>query len=151
MLTKKLLLAPLLAVVVAAGLGGPDAQAAKGLRYEGLTKEGTKMSFTLNGTWIDGLSIRMPSTCVSAQGGTPRANVIFWLPPFRFRLGTTAKATDDTSVTRHYTLRTKGKPGKAITGSMEVNWSELGLAATAAEMKIWECLSTARFTVRPKR
>jgi hypothetical protein len=87
---------------------------------------------------------------VSAQGGT-RANVIFWLPPFRFRLGTTAKATDETSITRHYTLKTKGKPGKAITGAMEVNWSELGLGATTAEMKIWECISTARFTLRPKR
>jgi hypothetical protein len=151
MLKKKLLLVALLAATVTAGLGGPDAQAAKGIRYEGMTKEGTKMSFTLNGTWIDGLSIRMPSTCVSAQGGTPRANVIFWLPPFRFRVGTTAKATDETSITRHYTLKTAGKPGRAITGRMEVNWSEVGLAATTAEMKIWECLSTARFTIRPKR
>ena len=150
MLKNKLLLATLLAVVATAGLVGPDAHAAKGIRYEGMTKEGTKMSFTLNGTWIDGVSIRMPSTCVSAQGGT-RANVIFWLPPFRFRLGTTAKATDETSITRHYTLKTKGKPGKTITGSMEVNWSELGLGATTAEMKIWECISTARFTLRPKR
>ena len=109
------------------------------------------MSFTLNGTWIDGISIRMPSTCVSAQGGTPRANVIFWLPPFRFRLGTTAKATDDTSITTHYTLKTKGKPGKAITGKMEANWSELGGGATSAEMKIWECLSTASFKLKPKK
>jgi hypothetical protein len=150
MLTKKLLLVALLAVVALAGLGGPDAHA-KGTKYEGMTKEGTKMSFTLNGTWIDGMSIRMPSSCVSAQGGTPRANVIFWLPPFRFRLGTTAKATDETGVTRHYTLQTKGKPGKTITGKMEVNWSELGLGATTAEMKIWTCLSTARFSIKPKR
>ena len=73
----------------------------------------------------------------------------FW-PPFKFRLGRTGKATDETSITRHYTLKTKGKPGKAITGHFEVNWSELD-GFSPATYKIYECLATANFKLKPKR
>jgi hypothetical protein len=149
MLTKKLLTAPLLVAVLAAGATSPDAHAANGIKYEGTTKEGTEMSFTLDGTWIDAIVIRAPATCVSAQGGT-RARVFRFDPPFKFRLGRTAKATDETSITRHYTMKTKGKRGKAITGSFEVNWSELD-GISSADMKIFECIATASFKLKPKR
>src|SRR5688572_8437671 len=114
MTIKKLLTTPLVAAVLLAG--ATDAHAAKGIKYEGKTKEGTDMSFTLNGTWVDNIQISAPMSCVSAQGGVPRARVVSFWPPFKFRLGRTGKATDDTSITKHYTLKTKGKPGKAITG-----------------------------------
>ena len=149
MFTKKLLIAPLLAAVLAGGAASPDAHAAKGIKYEGKTKEGTRISFTLDGTWIDAITIAAPFSCVSAQGGA-KARILRFDPPFKFRLGRTAKATDDTSITRHYTLKTKGKPGKAITGKFEVNWSELD-GISSADMKIWECIATANFKLKPKR
>lgn len=147
--TKKLLTAPLLAAIVAVGAASPDAFAAKGIKYEGKTKEGTEVSFTLNGTWVDGLEIAAPYTCVSAQGGA-KARILRFYPPFRFRLGKTGKATDETSITKHYTLKTKGKAGKAITGKFEVNWSELD-GFSPATYKIFECIGTANFKLKPKR
>ena len=149
MFTKKLLIAPLVAAVLAGGAAGPDAHAAKGIKYEGKSKEGTEVSFTLDGTWLDNVVISAPFSCVSAQGGA-KARLYRFYPPFKFRLGRTAKATDDTSITRHYTLKTKGKPGKAITGKFEVNWSELD-GISSADMKIWECIATANFKLKPKR
>ena len=150
MLSKKLLTAPLLAAVLFSGAASPDAHAAKSIKYEGKTKEGTEMSFTLNGRWVDNIAVRMPTSCVSAQGGA-RAHVIYFLPPFKWKLGTQGKATDDTSITRHYFMLTKGKAGKAISGKMSVNWSELSPGATSYDMKIWECLGTVNFKLKPKR
>ena len=150
MFTKRLLIAPLLTVAVAAGAASPDAHAAKGIKYEGKSKEGTEVSFTLYGTWIDGIEISAPMSCVSAQGGVPRARVVRFWPPFKFRLGRTGKATDETSITKHYTLKTTGKPGKAITGKFEVNWSELD-GYSPDTYKILTCLATANFKLKPKR
>ena len=150
MLTKKLLLAPLVAAVLAGGAAGPDAHAAKKrIEYEGKTKEGTEISFTLIKDKIYWMTIYAPFSCVSAQGGA-KARILRFDPPFWFRLGMTGKATDDTSITRHYTVKTKGRPGKAITGSFSVNWSELD-GISSADMKIWECIATANFKVKPKR
>ena len=151
MLTKRLLIAPLLAIVVAAGGAAPDAHAAKakGIEYAGTTKEGTQLTFTLRGDKIYWMTIRAPFSCVSAQGGA-KARILRFDPPFWFRLGMTGKATDDTSITRHYTVKTKGKPGKAITGSFAVNWSEVD-GISSADMKIWECIATANFKAKPKR
>lgn len=149
MLTKKLLTAPLLVAVLAAGAAAPDAQAAKGIQYEGKTKEGTELSFEVRGTKIYNLVIAAPFSCVSAQGGA-KSRILRFYPPFWFRIGMTGKATDETSITRHYTLTTKGKPGKAITGKFSVNWSEVD-GISSADIKLWECLATANFKLRPKR
>ena len=43
--------------------------------YKGKTKEGTKISFVVNRGWIDRFSTLLPTTCVSAQGGTANFNL----------------------------------------------------------------------------
>jgi hypothetical protein len=151
MLTKKLLLAPLAAAVLTAGLA-PTADAAKGMRYEGKTAEGTKISFNVNGPWVENISISAPTSCVSAQGSGAAARIYMYLPPFKFKLGAqNVKAKETTGITKNYTFSTKGRAGKAISGKFEVNYSMLGGGTTSDTMFILECLGTANFKVKPTR
>ena len=142
-----------LALATLAVAAAPTAHAASApIRYEGTTKEGTKMSFKLKGPWIDGIGVRMPYTCVSAQGGTPRAGIVYMIPLFKFRLGAqNATAKEEAGITKNYTFSSRGKPGKAISGSFRATWSELTGGATSSEMKILECVATVNFKIKPAR
>jgi hypothetical protein len=49
---------------------------ARPVKDAGKTKEGSKITFTLEHGWLDGLSTMVPTTCVSAQGGTPQGHAV---------------------------------------------------------------------------
>ena len=59
-----------LAAVAAVAPGVADAKP-KGMKYAGKLKEGSKVSFVLQGPWVKNLSTMLPYTCGSAQGGLP--------------------------------------------------------------------------------
>src|SRR5689334_11606966 len=71
------------------------AQAAKPvIKYSGKTKEGYKISFGVDKkNWVTGLSTRLQTSCVSAQGGNPLTLPSSWEPPYNFKLGRHAEVT----------------------------------------------------------
>jgi hypothetical protein len=147
---KKNLLAPALAAVALVATPGA-ADAAKPMKYAGKTKEGTKITFALDGPWVDQISTLLPHTCVSAQGGPPTAGMTPWAPPYKFRLGSVdAKVTvEDPWPTTHYTITVKGKRGRAIRGKLAANWAMT--VPYNGGWRILECISTGSFTAKPKK
>jgi hypothetical protein len=142
---KRALAGAALAIMVAAP-GAADAAAAP-LHYGGRTKEGTKISFVLDRGWIDQLKTLLPTTCISVQGGTPQVDLILWRIPYKFRLGTTAKV-DYGDPTVHYGLMSRQR-GARISGKLSMNYSLLG-SDNAGGYKVWHCLATASFDLRPR-
>lgn len=117
--------------------------------YKGKTKEGTKISFVVNRGWIDRFSTLLPTTCVSAQGGTPKVDLTEWQIPYKYRLGMTAKL-EYGDPTKHYHITTHRGPGGRVTGKLQINYSLLGSDAFGNYM-LWECVATANFNLRPKQ
>ena len=149
MLKPKLLAPALAAAALAAAPAVADA--AKPMKYAGKTKEGTKISFVLDGRWVDRISTMLPHSCVSAQGGPPTAGMTRWAPPYKFKLGAVdAKVTvEEPWPTTHYTITVKGKRGRAIRGKLSANWSMT--VPYGSGYRILECLATGSFTAKPKK
>ena len=149
-MSRKSLLAPALAAVALAAAPAA-ADAAKPMKYAGKTKEGTKISFVLDGGWVDRIKTTIPHTCVSAQGGPPTAGMTVWSPPYKFRLGSVdAKVTvDDSWPTTHYAITVKGRRGRAIRGRLSANW--VMTSYYDGGYRLLECLATGSFTAKPKR
>ena len=128
----------------------PAAQAGKGTQYKGKTKEGDKISFRLDGAWLRGISTRMPTSCVSAQGGSPLVQFSSWEPPYDFRVGKTAKVkVKEPWPERHYTISTR-KRGRKITGKLKISYSMLANGAWGG-WRILTCYGTASFTAKARR
>ena len=127
------------------------ADAAKPMKYAGKTKEGTKISFVLEGRWVVGIDTMLPFSCVSAQGGPPTAGTTQWAPPYKFALGSVnEKVTVETPwPTRHYTISVNGKRGRAIRGKLAVNYAMTSYYDGG--YRILPCNATGRFTAKPKR
>jgi hypothetical protein len=135
-------------VVAALALAPAAAPAsARSVPYAGKTKEGSKITFTLAHGWLDGLSTMVPTTCVSAQGGTPKATLWPWSPPYKYRLGRTAKVTTG-DPTRHYKI-TSHRHGRRITGKLSLNFSLLADDGWGG-YKILTCYGTASFKAKPR-
>ncbi len=64
--------------------------------YKGKTKEGTKISFVLNRGWIDDFSTLLPTTCLSAQGATPKVDFTEWQIPYKYRPAWRQRSTTET-------------------------------------------------------
>jgi hypothetical protein len=90
----------------------------------------------------------VPTTCVSAQGGTPKVLISQWQPAYNFRLGYKAKVDVKESITRHYSIETHRK-GNKVTGKLAVNFSLL-VSNTFSGYHIDTCYGTANFSVRKK-
>jgi hypothetical protein len=138
-----------LALVCVLAAAGPAAAAKPA--YKGKTKEGTKIS-----VWIEpsnkkyvAITTRVPTTCVSAQGGTPLALITDFDPPFAFRVGRTDRATvkgSGGSPTKHYTVRTRRR-GKTLSGKLSVNYSRLSVSDFGG-FYILTCQGTASFKLK---
>jgi hypothetical protein len=89
----------------------------------------------------------LPSTCVSAQGGTPHVGIYTWAIPYKFRLGDTEKVDYGYPKT-HYHITTHHQ-GKRISGKLSMNWSELSDDGFG-DYIILECLGTASFNLAPR-
>jgi len=135
-----------LALTLAAA-GAASARSAPLSHYQGKTKEGTKISFVLRNGWVDKLVTSLPSTCISAQGGTPHVGIYSWAIPYKFRLGYTAKV-DYGDPKTHYHITTHHH-GKRISGKLSMNWSELSDDGFG-DYIILECLGTASFDLAPR-
>ena len=142
----------LLAVCSLAALAPAGADAAKKTKYVGKTVEGTKISFVLDGKWVDQISTMLPYSCVSAQGGPPTAGLTSWAPPYKFTLGSRdAKVTvEEPWPTKNYTITVTGKRGKAIKGKLAVNYA-MTVPYEWGSYRILTCNATGSFTARPKR
>lgn len=138
--------AAFLAVAVPAASAAP-------VRYAGKTDGGSKISFQVSGGKLRSVKTMVPTSCVSAQGGTPRAGLDLFEPPGGFALGRSVKRTaekQDTAmayydVTKHYTVSTR-RSGKAIKGALAVNWSWVD----ASVPKIYTCVGNASFSAKPR-
>jgi len=140
------------ALLTAAVPAAADAKA-KPLQYEGKTKEGSKISFVLDGRWVDQISTMVPYSCVSAQGGPPTAGLIPWTPPYKFALGSHEEkvTVEEPWPTKNYTITVTGKKGRAISGKLWVNYSMTVPYANSYGYRILTCQGTASFKVKPKR
>jgi hypothetical protein len=139
------------AVTVAAALPAAGSAVAASVPYSGTTKEGTKIAFDLKDGWVDHIQSRVPTSCVSAQGGTPRVTIDLWDPPFRFRLGMkgTVKVTEPYP-TRHFTFSSR-RVGRTVRGTLALSYSQLVNSAWGGDYLILTCSGTASFTVHPRR
>jgi hypothetical protein len=136
-----------LALVAALALAGPAA--AKAPKYKGKTKEGTKVSFVLSGKggkWLDQFKSSVPTTCVSAQGGNPKVFIHSWAPPYKYRLGYSAKVKYTDPYTTTYKISTK-RSGKKVKGKLSLNYSMLA-SNTFEGYHILTCYGTASFTAK---
>jgi hypothetical protein len=134
-----------LAAAAAALLPAAAGAAPKVLHYKGKTKEGTRISFIVKNGWVDQLDALLPTTCVSAQGGTPKVLFTWWAIPYKFRLGAAAKV-DYGDPTSHYHITTH-RAGKRVTGKLSVNYSQLSTDGWG-DYVLYECLGTAKFSLR---
>lgn len=131
--------------------GGPaSAAAAKKVNYAGTTKEGTEISFFTKGGWVDGIRSRVPTSCVSAQGGPPVATIDLFYPPFKYKLGTkgTGVATEPWP-TRHYTFESR-RSGRKIKGKLSLSYSKTVPASNYYGYRILTCWGTASFTAKQR-
>jgi hypothetical protein len=146
MLKRFQILAVLTAFALAAA--GPASAGAKSrahpLHFTGKTKEGDKVSFVLDGHWVDKLQTILPETCISAQGGTPKVDRFVWAIPYKYWVGYTVKVKYG-SPTTYYTITTHRK-GNRITGKLSANYSLLGTDGFG-DYVIWHCLATANFNL----
>ena len=141
-----------IAATAVAALAPSGAEAAKTTQYAGKTAEGTKISFVLDGRWVDRISTMVPYSCVSAQGGPPTAGLTSWAPPYKFTLGSRdAKVTvEEPWPTKNYTITVTGKRGRTIRGKLAVNYS-MTVPYEWGSYRILTCNGTASFTAKPKR
>ena len=133
-----------LAAAAAALLPASAGAAPKVLHYKGKTREGTKISFTVKNGWLDGLDTLLPTTCITAQGATPKVTFTWWAIPYKFRLGAAAKV-DYGDPTTHYHI-TSHRSGKRVSGKLSVNFSQLGTDGWG-DYILYECLGTANFSL----
>jgi hypothetical protein len=143
---RALAAAPLLVAALALAPAAASASA-RPVKYAGKTKEGSKITFTLEHGWLDGLSTMVPTTCVSAQGGTPKVTLWPWSAPYKYRLGRTAKVTTG-DPTRHYKISSH-RHGKTITGKLSLNFSLLTDDGWGG-YRILTCYGTASFKAKPR-
>jgi hypothetical protein len=130
---------------VAAALTPASAAAAPSvLHYKGRTKEGTKISFIVKNGWVDQLDAVLPTTCISAQGASPRVSMTWWSIPYKYRLGAAAKV-DYGDPTTHYHITTH-RSGKRVLGKLSLNYSQLGTDGWG-DYVLYECLGTASFSL----
>jgi len=141
--------------IAGAGLAAAPAAgaASEPVKYSGMTKEGTKISVWIEPTNTKYVAIttRVPTTCVSAQGGTPLALITDFDPPFAFRVGRKDKATvkgSGGSPTKHYTVQTRRK-GRTLTGKLSVNYSRLSVNDSGS-FYILTCQGTANFDLKKR-
>ena len=153
MLPTRRIATAVLALCAAAAIAPAGADAAKKTQYAGKTVEGSKISFVLDGSWVDQISTLVPYSCVSAQGGPPTAGLTSWEPPYMFKLGSRdAKVTvEEPWPTKNYTITVTGKRGKTIRGKLAVNYSMTVPTAAWGGYRILTCNGTASFTAKPKR
>lgn len=145
---------PILVLAVAAAALAPAAGAAakpRSLHYAGKTKEGTKISFSVDHGWIRLFRTSLPTTCVSAQGGTPKVTFTDWSIPYDYRLGTTGKV-DYGDPKRHYHITTRRGRGNRVSGKLQVNYSQLAYdwSVSGDGYYIQTCLATANFSLKPR-
>jgi hypothetical protein len=133
-----------LATVAAARIPASAGAAPRVLHFKGKTKEGTKISFVLKNGWVDQLDARLPTTCVSAQGGTPKVDLTWWQIPYKFRIGAKAKI-DYGDPTQHYHISTH-RSGNRVSGHLSDNYSLLG-SDSFGDYILYECLATANFSL----
>jgi hypothetical protein len=141
-----------IATVALTASAAPAASAAP-VAYSGKTAEGSKITFALAGGKITGIETLVPSSCASAQGGTPRVGLDVFEPPGRFALGRAVKrkaekqdtALSPWEVTKNYTVTTR-RAGKRIRGELAVNFSWVDISGP----KIFTCLGNASFTAKPR-
>jgi hypothetical protein len=143
MLKRTLVTATLALLLVPAAAGAR----AKPVAYKGKTHEGTKISFVIDRGWVDRLYTLLPTTCISAQGGTPQVSFTIWDPPYKFKLGSTQKL-EYGDPTKHYTITTH-RHGRHVRGKLSMNYSMLG-SDNFGGYKIWHCLATGGFDLRPR-
>jgi hypothetical protein len=91
------------------------------------------------------LDTLLPTTCVSAQSGTPKVDITLWQIPYKFRIGETAKVDYGSDPTRHYHITTSGS-GKRVSGHLSDNYSLLG-SDSLGNYILYECLATANFSL----
>jgi hypothetical protein len=141
-------LIPTLTLVAALAVAGP-ASAAKVTTFKGKTKEGTAITVTVDKKgWAD-IKTSLPTTCVSAQGGTPQASIWTFDPSYVFKVNRTAKVKDKSGYpTKNFTVTTRLR-GKTLTGKLEQNFSLLS-SDSWGNYRILTCLSTGSFKLRAK-
>ena len=137
------------ALALGALLLGAVPASAKPVAYKGKTKEGTKISFVLSKGWVDQIKARVPTSCVSAQGGNPRVTIDLWQPPYKWRLGRKARVTvEQPWPTRHYTFSSR-KRGKKIVGKLALSYSQT-MPHSWGGFKLETCFGTATYIARAR-
>jgi len=154
---KKLLL-PIAVSCLLVALPAASAQAGttkdKGwTNYVGKTKEGSKISFAYRRGKIALIETMVPSTCASGQGGTPRARMTMFDPPFSvvFRANgrESQKKVKEPWPERYYTI-TARKQGKRIKGKLRISWSMLTMG-TFGGYGILTCRGDGNFNLKPQK
>lgn len=144
MLKRHLLTLIAVTALLAASADAASAQSHV-LKFRGKTREGTKVSFALNGPWIDKFTTLLPATCISAQGGVPRVDFADWTIPYKYRVGYKAQVKYG-DPTRYYTITTRRR-GNRITGKLQESYSLLDTDGWGGWM-IRHCLATGNFSLR---
>jgi len=150
---KKLLIALGVACAVAVLPAGAQAGAtnSKGwTNYAGKTKEGTEISFAYRKGRIALLDTRLPSTCASGQGGTPRVRISLFDPPdslvFKANGRESQFKVTEPWPERYYTV-TARRRGKKVTGKLRLSWSLL-IPDSIGGYSILTCVGTGNFSVK---
>jgi hypothetical protein len=143
--TKRTLIAILAVASLAAAAPAADARAPD---YKGKTKEGSKISVFVQKGNFAAYNTTVPTTCVSAQGGNPQVKMWSFDPPIAFKIGRTAKGTDDSSYpTTHYKV-VAHKKGKILKGKLSLNFSMLTSGYGEGGYAILTCYGTANFKLK---
>lgn len=133
-------------LAVASALAAPGVAAAAPPSYVGKTDQGTKVSVWKEKNGNLSLTTSMPSTCVSAQGGTPRVLPVSFDPPYAFPVGKAWKVTVKGNPTKNYTVQLRRK-GNSLTGKLSVNYSRLTVGDFGG-YRILTCQGDAKFKLR---
>ena len=154
---RKLITFVALAAMFAAA--APAAQAAKGVSYTGKTTGGHKVTFRLANGKMHRFVTGVPMTCVSIQGGgSPMTGVEPWTAGWvkvgikKYEFSEKSKpALYSNEVTKNHTISTRRGPGKAISGSIRVQYSFLIPKYPIGTFSIYSCLGTMSFKAKPAR
>jgi hypothetical protein len=141
-----------LAFAAAPALGKP-------VVYSGVTSGGHEITFKRNGNALQALSTYVPTSCVAAGPGAPRAGAEIYEPPARLPLGreVSMSALQEpvmhySDVTKNYRFTARKRPNGTITGRLHLNFSYQTIGYTWNITLVgYVCQGDATFKAKPIR
>jgi hypothetical protein len=144
----------LAAVLIAAAAAQPAM--AKGIHYQGTTRDGDPMSFTLVGHKLTKLKAYVPTLCGSTDG-VPMSGSDPFDPPGSFPLFRTTKVTakrpnaiwNTSDVTKNFAVSFKRGRHHVVTGTLHSDFSFLYLVYSyPITSRPYVCTGDSKFTFR---